>query len=175
MSNEIRRIERQNERIRQVRRERMCLAIVLAVVALIGIITVIFIVRKPRITIRTESLSMTQDETVPKFKVKVVVKGNKDKILDKETKYTVKKLESELKSGKNYEISCKADGKTDGKFKIQLKLSDEFKKKLNKEWSRKLEVTVEEGTLTVKNKYGSWDGEKFKKTDGSYAKNEFIS
>lgn len=175
MSNEIRRIERQNERIRQVRRERMCLAIVLAVVALIGIITVIFIVRKPRITIRTESLSVTQDETVSKFKVKVVVKGNKDKILDKETKYTVKKLESELKSGKNYEISCKADGKTDGKFKIQLKLSDEFKKKLNKEWSRKLEVTVEEGTLTVKNKYGSWDGEKFKKTDGSYAKNEFIS
>ena len=86
----------------------------------------------------------------------------------------MKKLVSELKKGEHYEISCEADGKTDGKFKIQLKLSDEMKTKLEKEWTRKLKFTVEEGTLTVKNKYGSWDGEKFKKKDGSYAKNEFI-
>ncbi len=174
MSNESIRIERQNERIRQVRRERRILATILAAVVLIGIVTITVMLRKPKITLQVQSASMTQDKKVPKFKVQVSAKGNQKKVLDKKSEYTVKKLVSELKKGEHYEISCEADGKTDGKFKIQLKLSDEMKTKLEKAWTRKLKFTVEEGTLTVKNKYGSWDGEKFKKKDGSYAKNEFI-
>lgn len=174
MSNESIRIERQNERIRQVRRERRILATILAAVVLIGIVTITVMLRKPKITLQVQSASMTQDKKVPKFKVQVSAKGNQKKVLDKKSEYTVKKLVSELKKGEHYEISCEADGKTDGKFKIQLKLSDEMKTKLEKAWTRKLKFTVEEGTLTVKNKYGFWDGEKFKKKDGSYAKNEFI-
>lgn len=174
MSNESIRIERQNARIQKVRRERMLLLGILAAVVLIGAAITFAKVRKPRITLEVKSASITQDEEVPKFKVDVIAKGNQKKILDKNTNYTVKKLVSELKKGKHYEISCKADGKTDGKFQIKLKLTDDLKKKLENTWERKLKFTVNKGTLTVKNKYGAWDGEKFKKTNGKYAKNEFI-
>lgn len=174
MSNESIRIERQNARIQKVRRERMLLLGILAAVVLIGAAITFAKVRKPRITLEVKSASITQDEEVPKFKVDVIAKGNQKKILDKNTNYTVKKLVSELKKGKHYEISCKADGKTDGKFQIKLKLTDDLKKKLENTWARKLKFTVNKGTLTVKNKYGAWDGEKFKKTNGKYAKNEFI-
>lgn len=174
MSNESIRIERQNARIQKVRRERMLLLGILAAVVLIGAGITFFKVRKPRITLEVKSVSITQDEEIPKFKVDVVAKGNQKKVLDKKTNYTVKKLVSELKAGKHYEVSCKADGKTDGKFQIKLKFTDEMKKKLEDTWARKLKFTVQKGTLTVKNKYGAWDGEKFKKTDGEYAKNEFI-
>ena len=174
MSNESIRIERQNARIQKVRRERMLLLGILAAVVLIGAAITFVKVRKPRITLEVKSASITQDEEVPKFKVDVIAKGNQKKILDKKTNYTVKKLVSELKKGKHYEISCKADGKTDGKFQIKLKLTDDLKKKLENTWARKLKFTVNKGTHTVKNKYGAWDGEKFKKTNGKYAKNEFI-
>lgn len=174
MSNESIRIERQNARIQKVRRERMLLLGILTAVVLIGAGITIFKVRKPRITLEVKSVSITQDEEIPKFKVDVVAKGNQKKVLDKKTNYTVKKLVSELKAGKHYEVSCKADGKTDGKFQIKLKFTDEMKKKLEDTWARKLKFTVQKGTLTVKNKYGAWDGDKFKKIDGEYAKNEFI-
>lgn len=174
MSNESIRIERQNARIQKVRRERMLLLGILAAVVLIGAGITIFKVRKPRITLEVKSVSITQDEEIPKFKVDVAAKGNQKKVLDKKTNYTVKKLVSELKAGKHYEVSCKADGKTDGKFQIKLKFTDEMKKKLEDTWARKLKFTVQKGTLTVKNKYGAWDGDKFKKIDGEYAKNEFI-
>lgn len=174
MSNESIRIERQNARIQKVRRERMLLLGILAAVVLTGAAITFAKVRKPRITLEVKSASITQDEEVPKFKVDVIAKGNQKKILDKNTNYTVKKLVSELKKGKHYEISCKADGKTDGKFQIKLKLTDDLKKKLENTWARKLKFKVNKGTLTVKNKYGAWDGEKFKKTNGKYAKNEFI-
>lgn len=174
MSNESIRIERQNARIQKVRRERMLLLGILAAVVLIGAGITFFKVRKPRITLEVKSVSITQDEEIPKFKVDVVAKGNQKKVLDKKTNYTVKKLVSELKAGKHYEVSCKADGKTDGKFQIKLKFTDEMKKKLEDTWASKLKFTVQKGTLTVKNKYGAWDGDKFKKTDGEYAKNEFI-
>lgn len=174
MSNESIRIERQNARIQKVKRERQLLAVILAAVILIVALVAFFMIRKPKITLQVKSLSMMQDESVPKFKVEVTAKGKQDKVLDKKSDYTVKKLVSELKKGENYEISCKADGKTDGKFKIKLNLTKDLKNKIEKDWSRKLEFTVEQGTLTVKNKYGKWDGDKFKKTDGKYAKNEFI-
>lgn len=174
MSNESIRIERQNARIQKVRRERMLLLGILAAVVLIGAGITFFKVRKPRITLEVKSVSITQDEEIPKFKVGVVAKGDQKNVLDKKTNYTVKKLVSELKAGKHYEVSCKADGKTDGKFQIKLKFTDEMKKKLEDTWARKLKFTVQKGTLTVKNKYGAWDGDKFKKTDGEYAKNEFI-
>lgn len=174
MSNESIRIERQNTRIQKVRRERMLLLGIMAAVVLIGVGITFFKVRKPRITLEVKSVSITQDEEIPNFKVDVVAEGDQKKVLDKKTNYTVKKLVSELKAGKHYEVSCKADGKTDGKFQIKLKFTDEMKKKLEDTWARKLKFTVQKGTLTVKNKYGAWDGDKFKKTDGEYAKNEFI-
>ena len=174
MSDENVRMERQNARIQQVKRQKMFLAAGVGVVLLVALIVAVFFMRKPRIVLRVDSVTMMQDEKVPKFKVDVAARGNEKKILDKKDDYTVKKFVSELKAGKNYEVSCKADGKTDGKFKIQIKLSKDMKKKLEKDWSRKMKFTVEQGTLTVKNKYGAWDGEKFKKTNGKYAKNEFI-
>ena len=174
MSDENVRMERQNARIQQVKRQKMFLAASVGVVLLVALIVAVFFMRKPRIVLRVDSVTMMQDEKVPKFKVDVDARGNEKKILDKKDDYTVKKFVSELKAGKNYEVSCKADGKTDGKFKIQIKLSKDMKKKLEKDWSRKMKFTIEQGTLTVKNKYGAWDGEKFKKTNGKYAKNEFI-
>ena len=82
MSNESIRIERQNARIQKVRRERMLLLGILAAVVLIGAGITFFKVRKPRITLEVKSVSITQDEEIPKFKVDVVAKGNQKKVLD---------------------------------------------------------------------------------------------
>ena len=53
-------------------------------------------------------------------------------------------------------------------------MADEMKKKLEGALKDRVEIKTQDGVLTVKNKYGDWEGEKFKKADGNYAVNEFV-
>ena len=99
MSDENVRMERQNARIQQVKRQKMFLAAGVGVVLLVALIVAVFFMRKPRIVLRVDSVTMMQDEKVPKFKVDVAARGNEKKILDKKDDYTVKKFVSELKAG----------------------------------------------------------------------------
>ncbi len=81
----------------------------------------------------------------------------------------------EIKKGKHYQIENKADNMTEGKYVLQVSLTDEMKKKLEDQFKNKLEIKTKNGTFLVKNKYGDWEGKKFKKADGNYAVNEFVA
>lgn len=81
----------------------------------------------------------------------------------------------DLKQGKGYEIACKADGTKEGKFPIQLQLSKEIEQQLAKKWKGKVTIKLTDGDLTVLNKVGEWDKEKFRRWDGTYVENDFVT
>lgn len=135
--------------------------------------------RNIRITVTAKSLSMKQEEEMPAFQTEVSSETKEKRLqrkkLDKDKGYTAWDFIKELKEGKGYELTCKADGVTEGTFPIQIKLSDEIKKKLENQWKGKVTVELKEGKLTVQNKLGEWDKEKFRRWDGSYVENDFVT
>ncbi|MEG0355340.1 MAG: polysaccharide deacetylase family protein [Lachnospiraceae bacterium] len=126
------------------------------------------------INIKVKSETMVQEQAMPTLTVDVSCKENLDVMLDVEKKYTVGDLVKDLKAGTAYTLDCKADGITEGVFPIQVTFSDTVKKELDIDWLVKVRIDVENGTLTVQNKYGTWDGNKFKRTDGTYVVSDFI-
>ena len=53
-------------------------------------------------------------------------------------------------------------------------MNSDIQKKLENEWKHKVRLTVEGGTFVVTNPTGTWDGDKFKKYDGTYVMNDFV-
>lgn len=131
-------------------------------------------IEKTVITLKAESTEMVQDGEIPALAAKASVKGDKSLILDEATGYSVQDLLDEFNKGKNYQLLCSADGKVDGKFPVDIELSGQIEESLVREWLGKVDVKLKGGTFVVKNKYGEWEGKKFKKTDGNFAANEFI-
>lgn len=129
---------------------------------------------KAVITLKAKSTEIVQNEKMPELEVEVSVKGDKTLVLDKKKGYTVENLADDLKKKENYQLKCKADGKIDGEFPVQLKLEKKLADTILKDWFGKVDVNLENGTFTVKNKYGAWEGTKFRKNDGEFAENEFI-
>lgn len=126
---------------------------------------------KIAVTLKARDLEMLQDGELPKLEAEVV----QNRVADHEAGITVQKLLDSLTAGRDYALHCEADGKTEGVFPVTVVLTEEFKKKLEtEEWAENLEFNVKDASLTVKNKYGEWDGNRFKKWDGTYAANEFI-
>lgn len=132
---------------------------------------------KPKtfITLTASSAEMVQDGEMPALTAKASVQGEKDLVLDEKSGYTVKDLVKSFNKGEQYQLVCKADGKLDGEFSIDVVLSDEIEEALVKDWLGKVKIALKSGTFVVKNKYGEWEDRKFKKTDGSFAASEFIS
>ena len=56
----------------------------------------------------------------------------------------------------------------------QNKTSDDLQKKLERGTVSVRIFETQDGTLTVKNKYGEWDGKKFKQPDGTYVQNGWV-
>lgn len=129
---------------------------------------------KTIVTVTASPVEMVQDGEMPKLSVKASVKGDSKTVLDSKTGYTVQDLLDSFKKGKNYQLQCEADGKTDGKFPITVKLSEKVENSLVREWLGKVKIDVKNGTFVVRNKDGEWKGDKFEKNDGSFAVNEFI-
>lgn len=127
------------------------------------------------IVLRANDIEILQDEEVPALQVTTETVGNSQLILDEEKGYTVNDLVNDFNEGKNYTVTCDADNKKESKTKIKLALSEEIQKKVVTDWLGKVDVVTEDGTFTVRNKYGDWEGDKFKKYDGSYAENDFIT
>lgn len=126
-----------------------------------------------------DSVEIMQGEEVPELKATAVFSDHveekeKKKFLSKEAEYTVQDLVDDLNKGDGYEIKCSADGTEEGSFPVEIKFSSDLKNSLESEWLGKVKVVLKNGTVKVKNKYGNWDGSKFRKNDGAYAKNEFI-
>lgn len=148
---------------------------------IIGLFVVIFFstaAAKPKeshpvIDVKIQSAAIMQDEEVPAFSVDFSSKDTKA-VLDEKSKYTVGDLLAELQSGSGYTLKSDADGKVDGEFSVRLEFSEDIEKKINSAWIGKVEVKTAEGTLTVKNKYGEWEENKFKKIDGTYAADELV-
>lgn len=131
--------------------------------------------RDAEITLKAESVSILQEEGIPEFSVKAEVPEKKQKIvLDKKAKYTVKDLQEELNSGQGYTLVCDSDGVTEGEYPVKIELSEELKSKITGQWEDRVTIKIKDGTFTVKNKVGEWDGDKFKRHDGTYVTEEYV-
>lgn len=173
------------DRKKRLKREKMIRQVLGAVIFFILLIVVFESAaaairsRNILITVKAKSVSIKQDEGIPDFQTEVSSEAKTKKLhkkkLDKKSGYTAWDLVQDLKQGKGYEITCEADGTTEGKFNIQLKLSKDIEEKLEDQWKGKVTIELENGDLTVLNKTGEWDKNKFRRWDGTYVENDFIT
>lgn len=126
------------------------------------------------ISVKAKSETMYQDNEMPKFSADVCGEGAMQTVLDEQKKYTAQDFMESLQEGKDYTLQCEADGTKEGTFPIKIQLSDELKKKLEGELAQEVFFETRDAVLTVKNKYGEWDGKKFKQPDGTYVQNGWV-
>ena len=119
-----------------------------------------------KVNFKVSDASILQDEEMPIVAVHASA--------EKENKLVQKFIE-EVQAGKGYQIQTEGDLSLEGEYMLSLVWNDDVAEKLAGEWKQKIKVNVESGTLTVKNKFGEWEDNKFKKIDGTYALNEFIT
>ena len=108
------------------------------------------------------------------LQVKLSEKDSKKIVLDKKKKYTVEDFFKDLEVGKGYTIKTKADPAVEGSYKTEVVFDKNIQKKLDNEWKRKVKLTLKPGKIVVKNPIGEWEGEKFKRYDGSYVTEDFV-
>lgn len=130
--------------------------------------------RELNISIDIGTYQMLQEEEIPEVVPEITADGNEKMILEKDKKFRTGDLLAELQEGKNYHIVCETTGAEEGEYEITAVLNDDITEKLSGIWKDKVNIEIINGTLRVKNKYGEWEGNKFKKIDGSYAQSEFI-
>ncbi len=137
--------------------------------------TVAAILRKTaEVELIATNIEMLKDAEMPALTVEVKITKDPDAVLDKKKKYTAKDFVNDLKSGKGYTITSKADPAVEGSYGIKLTLEKELMKKVEKDWKKHLKLTITDGKLKVKNPVGTWDKDKFKKYDNSYVTNDFV-
>lgn len=120
------------------------------------------------------NIEMLKDAEMPALTVEVKITKDPDAVLDKKRKYTAKDFVNDLKSGKGYTITSKADPAVEGSYGIKLTLEKELEEKVEKDWKKHLKLTVTNGKFKVKNPVGTWEKDKFKKYDNSYVTNDFV-
>lgn len=132
--------------------------------------------RKADITISAQNAQILQGEELPDFHADITWEGDERTVLDKSKDLTAKDVIQMLKSGSGYSITCEADPNAEGTYPIQLSLDADLKKNLQSEsWTGKLTINLKNATLTVKNPLGEWEGSKFKRYDGSYVTDSFVT
>lgn len=170
-----------NRRKRKKRNQILILAacLVLACLVLTGILKFAGVIGvKTEVTLKADKIEMQQNSQEPVNLTATATSEDEKKAakvwLDKKKGYSVADFINELRAGKNYEISTDAKTDTEGKYKITIKMNSDIQKKLENEWKHKVRLTVEGGTFVVTNPTGTWDGDKFKKYDGTYVMNDFV-
>ena len=168
--------ERKGIRYRRKRKKRIAVMTITAVCLVLigGLIWGLSKRKTSEVILKVKNVSMLQDEKIPPMQVKASSKGEKVQKKKLEKGYTVGDLLKDLNAGKGYHLKYEIDQTKEGKYPIQISFEKELKKKLEKTWKRKLTVRVENGICQVKNKYGTWEENKFKKWDNSYAESEFV-
>lgn len=167
---EIRRRRRNRRRVRNIR---VGLTLFTICIVAIAIPVVRGILRKPaQITIQVADVEIKQGEQLPAYSADIKIR---DKDRNKLTKdYTAEDFAKDLKKGKNIIFLSKADANTEGTYVIIAKLNSNIKKNLEGDWKKKVQVTIKNGTCKVKNPTGVWEGNKFKKYDGTYITSDFV-
>ena len=158
---------------RRVRNIRVGLTLFVICLIAVAIPVIREMLRKPaQITIQVADIEVTQGTALPSYTADVKIQ---DKDKNKLTKtYTAEDFAKDLQKGKDITISSKADSNIEGTYVITAKLSEKIKKELNGAWKKKAQVTIRNGTCTVKNPIGVWNGNKFKKYDGTYVTSDFV-
>lgn len=126
------------------------------------------------VTLEVESQIIVQDEEIQSFKAKAITDADTDKVINRNTGFTVQKLLDDLNSGIGYNISSEGDGTAEGEFLIHAEIDELLQERIAKEWNDKVKVEIIDGELIVNNKYGNWEGKKFKRYDGTYVSDDFI-
>lgn len=166
--------QRENIRKRRVRALRvLALFVLLAVIILfVGIYT--YITREATLTINVIRTDMLKGEAVPAFSVEVSIEGSEKAFVDKEKDYTAKEFADDIRALKGFELQCKADGMTEGEFPIKIIMGDELRKFVTNGYIGKVRILTKDGILSVKNPIGEWEGDKFRRYDGTYVNSEFV-
>jgi hypothetical protein len=123
----------------------------------------------PVITLKVDSVTIRQEDSLPEFQVHAEFGGDEELLLDEESSFCVKDLLSKLEEGEGYRIEHQVNHLEEGEYKVSIVLEKEMKEKLNILWNRKIRYRVEPGTVTVLNKFGDWENGRFKYLDGTYA------
>lgn len=126
------------------------------------------------IKIKAADLEMVQETELPALTAEVSLEGDEKQVLDEKSRYSVKDLMDKLKNGEGYALSCETDGITEGEYPVKVTLDADIENALKSNWLGRVIINTQDAVLTVKNKFGSWDGDRFQLTDGNYAVNAFI-
>ena len=129
-----------------------------------------------QITVRLKEMEMLQDEEIPKpeWEVSVNEEWYKKLPLNWKEKYKVGDLLKELKAGKYQTVTMNPDTTYEDEYPVKVSLRKSFKE-IENQFGWKINASVSDTTITVKNKVGEWDGKKFKRWDGTYVKNKFVT
>ncbi len=169
---------RRIQQIRRARRRRVLIGAALLCIFIVSVfVTAAAISRNSHadIVLRAESSSMLQGEQKPAFKAEADCEERQtDIVLEEESGYTVQDLLDDLNKGEGYTLQCDSDGVTEGEYPVTVELSDTLKKKLDSDWKEKAALSLKKGSLTVKNRTGEWEGDKFKRWDGTYVTSGFV-
>lgn len=166
--------ERDNIRKKRVRTLKvLTLFVLLAIVILCGGIYV-YVNREATLIVSVIRKDMLKGEAVPAFSVDVSIEGSEKAFVDKENDYTAAEFAKDITALKGFELYCEADGQTEGEFPVKLIMGNELKKLVANGYIGKVRIFMKDGILTVKNPVGEWEGDKFRRYDGTYVNNEFI-
>lgn len=151
-------------------------AILAGTIILVGVQTVVAInkSREVHIEVKAKPVEVLLGEEMPKWDIQVKSEEKEEILLDKEKGYTVKLLLADLKKGKGYQVICESDGQREGTYPIHIELDSKMKEKEKSGWKRKVYIEAKDSMLTIKNNVGEWDGNQFKRHDGTYVQNEFV-
>lgn len=169
--------KREKQKKRRKRRKNRLLKIIIFICMLLLVCGATFAgvkEKKARIIIKADSLSMIQEADMPIFTAKIELEGKEKMILDSKEKFSIKDLMKKLENREGYTLVCETDGVSEGKYPVTVVLDSEIQELLSGKWKDKVEIFTEDAVLTVQNKYGSWDGSKFKRIDGNYVANDFV-
>lgn len=129
----------------------------------------------PVITIRVNKITKYRGEDIGTISANITCDGDTSIILDSQQKYTIQDLVLDLQNGTGYTLETNADMNKEGTYPVKVNLDEELKTKFQNDWCVHVRCEIIDGTIEVRNEFGTWEGTRFKKYDGTYAQNEFIS
>lgn len=165
-------MKKKRQRVRTMRLVLALFAIILFAMAINGIKTLL--TKKAIVTISAKDIEILQGEEMPEIQIDTKLEKHEDAILEKNPKYYAGDFLKDLKAGKYYTVSCEADPKVEGKYKIKILIDEDIQAKVDRKWKKHITLIVNDGVVKVKNPIGTWDGDQFKKYDGTYVLNDFV-
>ena len=123
----------------------------------------------PVLTIKVHDVIIRQEERLPEIRVTTSFTGDKTQLLNEEKNYTVGKLMEDLNRGAGYSVQSDLDEYKEGSYALRFDFDESLNTMRMWKWNYKIRIEVEEGQVLVLNKYGDWEGNRFRLLDGTYA------